>query len=256
MALTRAEMRLATAVGFDEDICDFIKDQCRAPLRRLTAFTEEGELEDADGIAVAADRDEVAPIIGRLQPTLFPRGYRAFSSEECEANGSKRYDVVAVLKNIDDSEIVRVKRSNGGNYDVSTEAILEKIQSWRSQCDLEVVGAAGAWVAIQFATLPKNVCTFAEEIYEFCPDTVEQGVGLLHEKDHPEKFEAARRLCPKLSKRMQRIVNDQTAQFTAMLPPELRATISSSGFSTPTDIGIRLLAYELHELKQLFLWWD
>jgi hypothetical protein len=40
------------------------------------------------------------------------------------------------------------------------------------------------------------------------------------------------------------------------VPPQLRAMIESSGFTTPTDMGIRLLAYELNESKQLFLWWD
>src|SRR5262249_9472386 len=143
------------------------------------------------------------------------------------------------------------------NYGVSTGAILKRVQSWRGQCYLEIVGAGGAWVGIQFATLPKNVCAFAEEVYEFCPDTVEQGVGLQNEKDHPEKFEAARRLCPNLSAKMERKLKEQKARFEAMeIPPQLRALLKSSGFTTPTDMGIRLLAYELNESKQLFLWWD
>src|SRR5215472_11200708 len=100
MALTPVEKRLATAVGFDQDVCDLIKQQCRAPLRRLTAFTEEGELEEADGIAVVASRDKVVPITAKLQPKLLPRGYRAFWSEVCDANGSNRSEVVAVLKSV------------------------------------------------------------------------------------------------------------------------------------------------------------
>jgi hypothetical protein len=257
MSLTPAEKQLAITVGFDEDVCDLVKQECRAPLRRLTAFSELGELEDVDGIAVTALRDEVMPIIGKLQPQLLPHGYRAFWSETCAANGSSRSEVVALLKGVDDSAIVRLQRTSGGNYGVSNAAILEKVQSWRGQCELQLVGAGGAWVAIQFTTLPDNVCAFAEEIYEFCPDSVEQGVGLQNENDHLEKFAAARRLCPALSAELERKLDEQKARFAAMkIPPGLRAMIDSSGFSTPTDMGIRLLAYEIFESRQLFLWWD
>src|SRR5262245_4894895 len=52
MALTPAEKRLATAVAFDHDVCVLIKQRCGGTLRRLTAFTELGKLEEAAGIAV------------------------------------------------------------------------------------------------------------------------------------------------------------------------------------------------------------
>ena len=96
------------------------------------------------------------------------------------------------------------------------------------------MGAGSAWVAIQFVKLPANICAFAEEVYEFCPDTVEQSVGLQNEKDDPERFEAARRLCPTLSAGMEQKLEVQRASFGKLdMPPQLRAMISSSSFITP-----------------------
>lgn len=257
MALTPAEQQLAASLGFDEDICALVKAHCGGPLIRMAAFTDESELKDVDAVAVAVSREQVEPISRELQPHLLPRGYRAFWTTMYNENGLSRSEVVAVLKSLDESEIIRLQRTSGGNYGVLTDAILEKIDKWRSQCELEIVGAGHDWVAIQFATLPREICAFAEEIYEFCPDTVEQGVGLESEEDDPEKFEAARQLCPKLSASMERKLEEQKARFAAMkIPPGMRAAIELSGFSTPTDMGIRLLAYELKESRQLFLWWD
>ncbi len=41
----------------------------------------------------------------------------------------------------------------------------------------QIVGADNDWVEIEFKTLPKNLAVFAEEIYDFCPDAVDQGPG-------------------------------------------------------------------------------
>jgi hypothetical protein len=256
MALTPAEKRLATALDFDEGICELVKDHCGGPLARMTVFANKSEAKEVDAVTLAVSRKQVVPIICKLQPHLLPHGYRAFWTDMYE-KGSKRSEVVAVLKTGDASEIIRLQRTSGGNYGVSTDAILEKLDNWRGQCELDVIGAGSAWVAIQFTTLPREICAFAEEIYDFCPDAVEQGVGLQNEKDNPKKFDAARRLCPTLSKRMERKLEEQKARFATMqLPPELRARMELSGFTTPTDMGIRLLAYELNDARQLFLWWD
>lgn len=257
MALTPAEEQLATALCFDEGICELVKQHCGGPLARMTAFNDESELKEVDAVAVAVSRERVGPIIGELQPHLLPRGYRAFWTVMYNENGSQRDEVVAVLKSLDESQIIRLQRTNGWNYGVSTDAILEKIDTWRAQCEFQIVGASRDWVAIEFATLPQEICAFAEEIYEFCPDTVEQGVGLESEEDDPEKFEAARQLCPKLSTKTEQKLKEQEAQFANLeIPPGLRAAIESSGFNTPSGMGIRLLAYELKESTQLFLWWD
>ncbi len=35
-----------------------------------------------------------------------------------------------------------------------------------------------------------------------------------------------------------------------------RKMIESSGFNTPRDMGVRLLAHQINKNKSLFLWWD
>jgi len=175
-------------------------------------------------------------------------------------HGAESSDEVAILKTTDDRAIIRVKRSNGGNYDVSMDDVLRKLDEWQAECAFEIVGAAPDWVSIEFTDLPQDICGFAEEIYEFCPDTVEQGVGLMCEREHPDVFEAARRLCPTLSERMCERLEADKQRFTDMMKerPEVRALFESvaNAPTASTEMGIRLLAYHLHTSRELFLWWD
>ena len=263
MGLTTAERRLNTAIGFDEDITNLIKDTTGRSLRRLRAVagptTDVVRYEDTAGLSVEVSREESMSLLNELQPQLLPRGYRAFWSEIFRRNGGSLSDELAVVKGADDMEIIRLRCTNGSNYGVETEDIILRLQSWRSRCQFQVAGSSGSWIAVIFATLPADLCMFAEEVYEFCPDTVVQGVGLKREADSPEDFKAARELCPNLSETMQRKLDEEKSRFQAMdIPAEFRAMLEpgGSGFTTTTDMGIRLLALELQRSKQLFLWWD
>lgn len=258
MDLNAAENDLATVIGFDPFICGMVKRLAGGTLQRLMATAEDREQKEADGLSVAVQREDIERIIANLQAELLPRGYRAFWSERCEPNGLKQTAEVVVLKTIDSYQIIQFRRPDGANYGVFTDDIVAKLREWESRCQLTVFGAASDWVAIEFQALPEDICRFAEEVYEFCPDSVEQGVGLMNESDDPELFEAARELCPELSPQMREKLKEKEAQFAAMdIPAELRQLLDSgAGFSTPTDMGIKLLAYEIKRSRQLFLWWD
>lgn len=262
MCLTESEKRLVAEIGFEEDIYDLLRQDAGRAWDRLEGLSDQHESHAVNGLSLSVAQGEVEPFFERVQPVLLSRGYRAFWSELHEPNGLKRSDEIAVVKGDDDFQMIRLRRSDGANYGVATEDILLKLAEWRNRCDFEVSGASRAWVFLRFTTLPENVCRFAEEVYEFCPDTVEQGVGLNSEQDEPETFEAARLLCPEISEQMQRKLAEDKAKQQAMpLPPgaaELLSQLESGafGFNTSTEMGIRLLALDIKESRNLFLWWD
>src|SRR5262249_36823123 len=155
MPLTTVEKSLAAIIGFDQEVCLLVKQCTGHSFERLTGYTEEHEQESANGLCIAVERrEDVETLIEGLQQELLPRGYRAFWSKILEPNGLIRSEAVAVLKGTDHFEIVRLKRSCGGNYDVTSDNVLETLAMWRNRCDFEVVGAGGSWVAIRFRTLP------------------------------------------------------------------------------------------------------
>ena len=189
-----------------------------------------------------------------IRPHLTPRGYRAFWSARREANGMREGDEVAILKTTDPFAMVRLRRSDGGNYGISTEDIIDRLMAWQQIATFDVVGASTDWVALVFSRLPEKICAFAEEVFDFCPDSVDQGVGLLREKTHPEKFAEARRLCPEVSAKIADHDQIVLPPLRAMNPELAAAAMKLNG--TSTEMGVRLLAHKLKTTRFLWLWWD
>jgi hypothetical protein len=253
-ALTKAEKRLAAELGFDEDVCKLVKQRIGGPLQQAMAFNDEFELVAANGISVALSREQINSFLAQLRSELQPRGYAAFWSDQFDARGMQKSEEIVVLNDIREDEFVRLQKTNGGNYGVSNDDLIARLEKWRSRFDFEIVGASGSWVALRLKTLPAKICQFAEEVYEFCPDIVDQGVGLANESDEPDVFQAARKLCPKLSTKMEKKLAQKRARFEKMCPPELRAILNTK--ATPPEMGIRLLAVTMRDSRELFLWWD
>jgi hypothetical protein len=262
MALTVKETHLANVIGFDLGVCEFLKDRAGKRLERATGLSKDQQQEPIDGLSLqVGDGDEAERIMDRIQPHLLSKGYRAFWSVRQGANGRRKSDEVIALKTTDHFAIVGTRQTDGANYGISNKAIFARLRSWGKRCRFEIVGASQDWVALVFRSLPADLCAFAEEVYRFCPDTVEQGVGLMEERENPEAFAAARRLCPQLSGEMNKLLDKEKRRahrFIAKADPRWRALwTAAQTFDHPsTEMGIKLLAYEIQKTKYLFLWWD
>jgi hypothetical protein len=257
-----ADQSLAAAAGLPDGVVPLLRRHGRKRVDRLLATTEDGGTTPAAGLSVpVADGEAAEDLMTALRPRLVPLGCRAFWSERPGPGGSGRADEVIIVPAGDPYAPLRLRRTDGANYDVSTDDILDRLRQWEQLCRFEVVGAAASWAALKFETLPSRPCAFPEEVYLFCPDTVTQGVGLKKERDHPADFEAARRLCPELSPAVREHVTKKVEAVMARsgeLPPQLRAMLANTADAAvaEAETGVRLLAAELHRTMYLFLWWD
>ena len=81
------------------------------------------------------------------------------------------------LKAGDQFEIARLQWTNGISFNIDNAAVVEKLQEWDKRFGLDLVGAGFDWVEAEFVNLPEDMSAFAKEVYEFCPDSVDQGAG-------------------------------------------------------------------------------
>ena len=196
MKLTSDEIALARTIAFEEQVLSLIKELASSPLVRVVQADEDGGTGPGPGVSVAVKNGEDAEkLIDSIREPLASLGYRPFWSERHEPNGLKETDEVVVLKTKDPYAMMRLRLTDGGNYDITTDDIIERLETWRKLAVFDVVGASRDWVAIQFSQLPKDICKFAEEVYLFCSDSVTQGVGFTN-RHNQKKIEAARTLCP------------------------------------------------------------
>lgn len=90
-------------------------------------------------------------------------------------------DEVAVVATKDDIEYLKIIRTSGINNDLTAEDVLKKYIEWKSVYDLKLLGAGRDWLEAKIVNDNVNWTDFANKVYKFCPDVVDQGTGTVEE---------------------------------------------------------------------------
>lgn len=127
----------------------------------------------------------------------------------------------------------QIKRlgTNGCNCDISNKDILNKVQAWDKMLELEVLEITHDSVTIHFKSLPTDTKEFAEELYKFCPDIVDQHFGCFDE------------------------ILTEMEEAEQNIPEHLKTLVEGIDFSSER-YGLDLLEKSLKEDGRIQLWWD
>jgi hypothetical protein len=101
-------------------------------------------------------------------------GYLVFVFE-----GENNISSLAAIKGTDELDILRYRRTDGINYGLENEDVIKKLSEWKAKYGFIVIGCSLDWLHLEFDKLPDDLDAFAKEVYDFCPDSVDQGVGSL-----------------------------------------------------------------------------
>jgi len=126
---------------------------------------------------------------------------------------------------------IREAGTNGANYVLDTPDIIDRLIQWQSLFSFEVKEAGGDTVDIEFKTLPRDMDAFVRDLYDFCPDLVDQGTGCVHE------------------------MVDAMEEMGEEISPEMQKIIEGVDFSDE-NYGLEILKRELEAKKSVQLWWD
>jgi len=174
VTLSPAAEELAKTLKFDRRVLIMAKEVSLDRIGRLTGFDSEGYQIIASGIVVSVPEDKTDQILAALRRKLLPLKYKPFV---VEMNAGLKVEKIGILKGMDQYEIMRIMNTNGDDYDISNEDVIERLEDWEIHSPFDIIGADNDWVEIEFRTLPKDLDAFAEEVYDFCPDAVDQGPG-------------------------------------------------------------------------------
>ena len=174
VTLSPASEELAKTLKFDRRVLLIAKEVSLDRIGRLAGFDSEGYQIIAAGIVVAVPEDRTDHILASLRRKLLPLKYMPFV---VEMNAGRKIDKIGILKGTDQYEILRIMNTNGDDYDISNQDVIERLKEWEQHLSFDIIGADNDWVEIEFRALPKDLDAFAEEVYDFCPDAVDQGPG-------------------------------------------------------------------------------
>lgn len=99
-------------------------------------------------------------------------GYLIFRSEQ---DFSHENNEISIMKTQNQYEVIRKMKTNGANYRLSTQDIIDKLKNIFERFPFIVIGAGIDWVEAVFLEKPDEMLILAKEIRQFCPDIVTQG---------------------------------------------------------------------------------
>lgn len=171
-ALTTAEQELLREVGFDEPTVMASIASVGGPVQRLMGLSDGGEAVPAPGVTVELSENRVSRELARLRAELGPLGFGVYQAEQ---SFGFEPDRLAIVSGTDPYGFLRIVRIDGINYDLEHEAVVAKLREWDGRYGLDYLGAGLDWVNARFRTPPSDMAAFAQEVYAFCPDVVDQG---------------------------------------------------------------------------------
>jgi hypothetical protein len=165
---------VARIIKFDRQVLIMVKEITHDRIGRLIGFDADNYQIIAPGIVVSVPEENTDQVLAALRQKLVPLHYMPFV---VEMNAGIKMDKIGVLKGTDQYEILRVMHTDGDEYDISNQDVIDHLKEWEYVSQFEIIGADSDWVEIEFKTLPVDLKAFAEDVYDFSPDAVDQGAG-------------------------------------------------------------------------------
>jgi len=167
---------ISRILKFDRQVLIMIKEETNERIQRLVGYDQNGYQIIAPGIAVTVPEDKSDSMLASLRRKLIPLKYLAFF---IEINAGLKADKIGFIKGMDQYEILRIMHTDGDEYEISNQDVIDRLQDWEKISSFDVIGADNDWVEIEFKRLPKDLKSFAKEVYEFSPDAVDEGPGTI-----------------------------------------------------------------------------
>lgn len=148
----------------------------RLPIRSYSTF-DFGRERDEANVSVVAPDNQAEALMLKLRP-LLPPGLVAFAGTSRWLGHERHQGVEVVIgKGQSQFDILRLARSNAANFDMETEDLISKLQDFDARFGIDIRSATTDTIEFELIKSPSDAGAFADEIYEFCPDIVDQGCG-------------------------------------------------------------------------------
>lgn len=129
----------------------------------------------ARSVLVPAERAEA--LLTKIRTGLAPGLVAFIGTENSLADDAPEGVELVIGPGSTQFDILRVAASDAVNYGKQTEDLIKVLQRWHEAYGIDIFQASTDTIQLRLQRLPPDVDKFAAEVYEFCPDIVDQGVG-------------------------------------------------------------------------------
>lgn len=128
-------------------------------------------------------------------------------------------------------DLVREMGTAGINYDITNEDVIDKLTEWDEAYGIDIEDVAHDRLVVKFQSLPEDLDELASDIYDFCPDVIEQHFGCMDD--------------------LVDVMEDSGQEISE----DLAELIEDVDFEQE-NFGEELLQKSLRLTQQVALWWD
>lgn len=128
------------------------------------------------GLTLFETEKNALDIVYKLRKKYAENNYYIYISE---TNFGFSPDEITILKTNDKFDMLRFGGTNGTNHDIYVENIIGKLKIWDNAHGLIFFAVGNDFLEADLNQLPNDLDAYADELYEFCPDIVDQGTGTL-----------------------------------------------------------------------------
>ncbi|MBS1560229.1 MAG: DUF4253 domain-containing protein [Bacteroidetes bacterium] len=183
--LTKKERAICSSMQIDtsliKDIRDYNANEIEPFHYSLAKKVTKDTLIEIDpihlnGLVIQEKNSRSYELVFALKNRFMRKGYTIFLLEN-NFNSGNSPDYVGVLPTTDKFTVLKHIGTDGVNWDISNDSLLKIIKRFDDRYSLELIGASGEWCEFIIHKEPNDWMEFAKDVYNVCPDVVEQGAG-------------------------------------------------------------------------------
>jgi len=134
-----------------------------------------GKLGDIEGgYSFAVTRALGEKLIAEHHQRLREKGAYLFRHEKDHRDIE---DKIGLLPTRRWTDLIQVFQTNGANYDLMPADIVRWLEGFSTRNSVFITGVGWDWLEGRITGKVQNARKLAQQMYEFCPDIVEQGMG-------------------------------------------------------------------------------
>ena len=159
-----------------DEVAAWLAANAGATPRRYSTF-DFGRQQDTSNISLVLSEKRAQKLLPNLRSRLGD-GLVAFIGTT-RWLGEERHPGVelVVARGQTQFDILRAARSDAVNHCMETEDLISQLQDLHKRVGIDIFQAEADTVQFEFLNAPKEPEKMAEELYELCPDIVDQGCG-------------------------------------------------------------------------------
>ncbi|MBP7901735.1 MAG: DUF4253 domain-containing protein [Spirochaetes bacterium] len=174
---------LITKLDLNQTVISFLVENSIDNPEKAFAVSDDGSSIPLNGISFILSAEKAWDLVKRNQEILQQEGFYIFLGELIIENikndeWDHKYRVM-IIKESDQFKVLKMMNVSAPNYDISNDDIISRLKSWNKRYGINVNGVYSDYVYIEFITVPKDIDSFLKEVYDFCPDAVDQNYGTM-----------------------------------------------------------------------------